>query len=76
MYFLLPISVANQVSAIVISSAADTTSKGLLGLVEAQGVNTTGLKSTAAVDVANVVYKFEPGVSIEVKLKTDAHPGK
>ena len=76
LYLLLPVSVADQVSTVVISSAADTSSKGLLGLIEAQGVNTTGLKSTAAVDVANVVYNFESGVSIQVKLKTDDHPGK
>ena len=77
MYLLLSIfSVANKVSAIVVSSAADTTSKGLLGLIEAQGVDTTGLKSTAAVDVANVVSKIESGVSIQVKLKTDIYPRK
>ena len=77
MYLLLSIfSVANKVSAIVVSSAADTTSKGLIRLIEAQGVDTTGLKSTAVVDTANVVYKSDPGVSIEVRVKVDDHPGK
>ena len=76
MYLLPTISVANKVSAIVVSSAADTGSKGLLGLIRAQGVDITGLKSTAAVDAANVVYKTESGVAIQVQLKTDDHPGK
>ena len=73
---LLALSVATKVKEIVVESAADTTPNGLLGLVQAQGVNTIGLKSTAVVDTANVVYKSDPGVSIQVKLKTDDHPRK
>jgi len=66
--------IANQVKDIVVESAVDTTPNGLLGLIQAEGVDTTGLKSTAVVDTANVVYKSDPGVRIQLKVKTDDHP--
>lgn len=56
LYLLFPISVANQVSAILISSVAETSSKSLIGIIGAEGVNTTGLKATTAVDPANVIF--------------------
>ena len=72
----LPLSVATKVKDIVVESAADPSANGLLGLVQAQGVNTDGLKSTVVVNTENVVYESDLGVSIEVRLKTDDHPRK